>query len=207
VQALAWHATALKKLPWPAESLRVGWMAHVVPFHRSTRVVDPAWAVPFRFPTAVQADADVQDTAASRPPGAGLGVDWIDQPVPFQRSASGPTGFPELSVRNPTTVHADGEVHATPVRRLPGDPVGTGTVCRCQRAPSHRSEKIPTGAPELLKAVPAAMHDEPEVQLTPSSHFASRDELLTELVIDAYDDLADALRAATSDVPSRRPRA
>jgi hypothetical protein len=38
-------------------------------------------------------------------------------------------------------------------------------------------------------------------------HFGSRDELPTELVIDAYDDLADALRAATSDVPSRRPRA
>jgi AcrR family transcriptional regulator len=37
-------------------------------------------------------------------------------------------------------------------------------------------------------------------------YFASRDELLTELVIDAYDDLADALRAATSGAPSQRPR-
>src|SRR6516165_7490583 len=168
VQALAVHATPLKKLPWPAESFRVGWTAHVVPFHRSTRVVDPAWAVPFRFPTAVQADADVQDTAASRPPGAGLGVDWIDQPVPFHRSARGAAGLPELSVENPTAVHADGEVHATPVKRLPGAPVGIGAVCRCQRAPSHRSEKIPTGAPELLNSVPAAMHDDPDAQLTAS---------------------------------------
>jgi AcrR family transcriptional regulator len=38
-------------------------------------------------------------------------------------------------------------------------------------------------------------------------YFASRDELLTELVIDAYDDLADALRAATSDAPGQQPRA
>jgi AcrR family transcriptional regulator len=38
-------------------------------------------------------------------------------------------------------------------------------------------------------------------------YFASRDELLTELVIDAYNDLADALQVAISDVPSPEPRA
>jgi AcrR family transcriptional regulator len=38
-------------------------------------------------------------------------------------------------------------------------------------------------------------------------YFASRDELLTELVIDAYDDLAGALRAAAGRVPGREPRA
>ncbi|HSR82849.1 MAG TPA: TetR/AcrR family transcriptional regulator [Streptosporangiaceae bacterium] len=38
-------------------------------------------------------------------------------------------------------------------------------------------------------------------------YFASRDELLTELVIDAYNDLADALQVAISDVPSQEPRA
>ena len=37
-------------------------------------------------------------------------------------------------------------------------------------------------------------------------YFASRDELLTELVIDAYDDLAGALRAA-GQAPGRPPRA
>jgi AcrR family transcriptional regulator len=37
-------------------------------------------------------------------------------------------------------------------------------------------------------------------------YFASRDELLTELVIDAYHDLADALTAATSHVPGQDPR-
>jgi AcrR family transcriptional regulator len=38
-------------------------------------------------------------------------------------------------------------------------------------------------------------------------YFASRDELLTELVIDAYNDLADALRAATGHAPGREPKA
>ena len=37
-------------------------------------------------------------------------------------------------------------------------------------------------------------------------YFASRDELLTELVIDAYVDLAAALRASLDTTPSRAPR-
>jgi len=37
-------------------------------------------------------------------------------------------------------------------------------------------------------------------------YFASRDELLTELVIDAYNDLADALRAAAGRTPRQDPR-
>jgi AcrR family transcriptional regulator len=37
-------------------------------------------------------------------------------------------------------------------------------------------------------------------------YFASRDDLLTELVIDAYDDLANALTVAISKVPTDDPR-
>jgi AcrR family transcriptional regulator len=37
-------------------------------------------------------------------------------------------------------------------------------------------------------------------------YFASRDDLLTELVIDAYHDLADALAVAASHVPDDNPR-
>ena len=37
-------------------------------------------------------------------------------------------------------------------------------------------------------------------------YFASRDDLLTELVIDAYHDLANALTAATSQAPDDHPR-
>jgi len=168
VQAVALHATPLKKLSWPAESTGVGWMVHFVPFHRSARVAGAEVEVPFRFPAAVQAFMDVQDTAARTPPGDGLGVSWMAQRVPSHRSASVPMGFPALSVRAPTAVHDDGEVHATPAKKLPGDPVGLGAACWCQRAPSHRSENSPTGTPELLNPVPAAMHDDPEVQATPN---------------------------------------
>jgi AcrR family transcriptional regulator len=38
-------------------------------------------------------------------------------------------------------------------------------------------------------------------------YFASRDELLTELIIDAYDDLAQALRVAAEQHAGMRPRA
>lgn len=38
-------------------------------------------------------------------------------------------------------------------------------------------------------------------------YFAGRDELLTELIIDAYDDLAQALRAAAQQHAGMRPRA
>src|SRR5260370_33710410 len=38
-------------------------------------------------------------------------------------------------------------------------------------------------------------------------YFTNRDELLTELVIDAYPDLTDALRATASQAPSLQPRA
>jgi AcrR family transcriptional regulator len=38
-------------------------------------------------------------------------------------------------------------------------------------------------------------------------YFTSRDELLTELVIDAYHDLADALSAAAGHAPNLDPRA
>jgi AcrR family transcriptional regulator len=38
-------------------------------------------------------------------------------------------------------------------------------------------------------------------------YFASRDELLTELIIDAYDDLAQALRVAAEEHAGMRPRA
>jgi len=51
------QATLVRKMFWPPCGLGVGWTRHLVPFHRSARVVTgPA------LPTAVQADADVQDT-------------------------------------------------------------------------------------------------------------------------------------------------
>jgi hypothetical protein len=168
VQAVAWHATPLKKLPWPADSTGVGWMAQVVPFQRSTRVVVPEFDVAFRFPAAVQPAGVVHDTAARTPPGGGLGVGWMVQFVPFHRSASVPMGLPALSVWAPTAVQNEGEVQDTPARKLPAAPVGVGTGRICHRVPSHRSATSPVGKPELSKDVPTAMQNVLAVQETPN---------------------------------------
>src|SRR5260370_23782871 len=94
VQAVAPHASPLKKLPWPAESTGVGWMVQLLPFHRSAKVVVPEFDVAFRFPAAVQAVGGVQDTAARTPPGGGLGGGWVLQFLAFHRSASVPSRRP-----------------------------------------------------------------------------------------------------------------
>ena len=75
-------------IPPPAAGFGVAWMDHLVPFHRSARVM----SVPERvneLPTATQAEDDVQSTALSALLGApgGLGVDSTLQLVPFHRSA------------------------------------------------------------------------------------------------------------------------
>ena len=168
MQAVAWHATPLKKLPWPADSTGVGWMAQVVPFHRSARVVVPELDVAFRFPAAVQAAGVVQDTAARTPPGGGLGVGWMLQFVPFHRSASVPTGLPALSVRAPTAVQNEGEVQETPAKKLPAAPEGMGTGWVCHRVPSHRCVTSPVGKPESSKDVPTAMQNVLAGQETPN---------------------------------------
>src|SRR6266496_4062151 len=158
VQAWALHATPLKKFSAP-ESFGVGWMRHAVPSHRSASV--PA----SEPPTAVHAEDDVQDTAERPAPAAGLGVRWIRQRVPFHRSASVPTGLPEASVRAPTAVQTEGDVHATPLRKPPGDE-GAGTGWIRHFVPFHRSAKTPTGVPELSVRAPTAAQATADVQDT-----------------------------------------
>src|SRR6266536_3449809 len=160
VQAWALHATPLKKFSAP-ESFGVGWMRHAVPSHRSASV--PA----SEPPTAVHAEDDVQDTAERPAPAAGLGVRWMRQRVPFHRSASVPIGLPEASVRAPTAVQTEGDVHATPLRKPPGDE-GAGTGWIRHFVPFHRSAKTPTGVPELLKEFPVAVHADDDVQDKPN---------------------------------------
>ena len=68
------------------------------------------------FPTAVQAVADVHETAFKKDPALSeVGVGWILQVAPSQRSVSVPTEFPELHAEvlvqaTPTAVQAEGEV-------------------------------------------------------------------------------------------------
>jgi hypothetical protein len=53
-----------------------------VPFQCSAKVPE------FEAPTAVQAEAEEQETPNKiPPPEEGLGVGWMDHRVPFQRSA------------------------------------------------------------------------------------------------------------------------
>ena len=91
----------------------VGWVAYLLPVHRSARV--PA----LEAPTAVHAHAEVQDTPFRPPPPCGgLGVAWIDQLAPFHRSAS-VVALGVKGLEAPTAVHADADVQDTPLKKPP----------------------------------------------------------------------------------------
>jgi hypothetical protein len=93
-------------------------MDHLEPFQRSTNVLNP----PLNEPRAIQNIRDVHDTPISALDGepAGLGVRWIDQPLPFQRSARG-TPLP-LPAWAPTAVQTFVEMHDTALSApLPGE--------------------------------------------------------------------------------------
>jgi hypothetical protein len=82
------HDTPLKPLSTAPVGLGVVWIDHPAPFHRSPNVV-ALWALLTEYPAAAQVVAEVHDTPLSwlDAAPAGLGVVWIDQLVPFQRSA------------------------------------------------------------------------------------------------------------------------
>jgi hypothetical protein len=61
---------------------------------------------------------------------AGLGVRWIDQLVPFHRSAS-VSSLPVRLVKNPTAVHDVAEAHDTPANWL-FTPTVVGVGCTAQ---------------------------------------------------------------------------
>src|SRR5215472_8485855 len=150
------QATLARKMFWPPGGLGVGWTRHLVPFHRSARVVTgPA------LPTAVQADAEVQDTPWRAMPGpVRLSVGTIRQALPFQASASVPTGLPELLKRMPTAMQADVAVQAT-LARVDAGPEGLGVAWMRHLVPFHCSARV-LPAPEF----PTAMQSEREVQDT-----------------------------------------
>src|SRR5689334_18072288 len=82
--------TASSSLASDPAGPETGWMAQLVPFHRSASgVVAPV--LPDSAPTAVQARAEAHETAKNPAWGkpAGAGTDWRAQLVPFHSSASG----------------------------------------------------------------------------------------------------------------------
>ena len=108
------QATPISWLIAPPGKRGVGWIAHVLPSHRSAT----GWNAPEELkevPAAVQADADAQATVFRKVncAPAGLGVRWMAQLLPFHRSARLP------ALEFPTAVHADGEVQATEPRAPP----------------------------------------------------------------------------------------
>src|SRR6185437_9704185 len=118
-------------------------MAHLVPFHRSARV--PA----AELPTAVHANADVQDTPLRKaPPGRGLGVGRMVHLVPFHRSARA-RAVPALVVLAPTAMQDDADVQATPNRPLTAVPEGLGVGRMRHEVPFHCSARL-TPIPEAL---------------------------------------------------------
>jgi len=94
----------------------------------------------------------------------GFGVDWIDQLVPFQASAS-VTLVPELSVELPTAVHVLADVHETPEKVLDASPAGVGVDWIDQLVPSQASAKVTLG-PELSAALPTASQEVEEMHET-----------------------------------------
>src|SRR5690348_14063076 len=89
---------AVKLLTSPiAGRTGVGWMCQFRPFHRSARVPKNAFPeLSVSSPAAVQDEADVYATPPKPLPGAGLGVRWMAQLLPFHRSARVATGFPAI---------------------------------------------------------------------------------------------------------------
>src|SRR5262249_13429649 len=124
----AGQATLARVTFWAPAGLGVGWTCQVLPFHRSARVLRRVW-----LPTAVHAEAEVQDTLlrpALGPAGAGLKVGTIRQVRPSHRSASVPSDSPVTGSNSlPTAMQDDREVQATLFRSLIPWPGGLGAGC------------------------------------------------------------------------------
>ena len=131
--ARAGQATAGGEMSCAAGSSGVGWMRHLVPFHRSARIIPPE---PVKVnPTAVQAAGAGQPSPVSWPPGeAGMG--WMRHLVPSHRSASVPRS--EL----PTARQADGPVQAKPGREANRVFGGLGVAWMRHLVPFHRFNPV-----------------------------------------------------------------
>jgi hypothetical protein len=166
------HDTPVGRPPAASASVGIGWRLHLFPSHLSAPI-----APPVLFPTAVHALGEVQETAFKNQPGLfEVGVGWMLQRVPFQRSVSVPTELPELSTEMPTATHADGDVHDTPSRPLPAAPARLGVGTMRHDVPSQNWARVPSGMPWRSAAWPTAtqlrddLHDTPRscVPRTPS---------------------------------------
>jgi hypothetical protein len=157
--------TPNRAAPATPAGLEVAWMLHRVPFHRSARVVELG-TFGLAAPTAVHADADVQDTPKRAPPTAGLGIGWMRQEWPSHRSARD-TWARVLLVVPPTAMHADGAMQVTALKLLDAAPGGLTAASTVQAEPFHPSA---TAAGVWAVGVyPTAVQAVPEAHATPIS--------------------------------------
>jgi hypothetical protein len=108
----------------------------------------------------VHDDGDAQATAARklcRAPG-GLGMDWMAQLLPFQRSAR-VSCAPDLMKNSPTAVQAETEGHDTSLRALDAAVGGFGVDWTVQVPPLRRSASV-TPSPDVRTCKPTAVHTE-----------------------------------------------
>jgi hypothetical protein len=91
-------------------------------------------------PTARQADGPVQAAPDKDANGTfgGLGVGWMCQVVPFQRSATVCT-IPVAECCSPVVMQANREVQDTPPRKVCTAPAGLGMGKMAHFFPFHRS--------------------------------------------------------------------
>ena len=157
------HDTPFRKFCTAFGGLGVDRMVHLFPFHRSAKErTGPDWDEVVKYaPAAMQAEGDVQDTPVRKlcTAPAGLGVGWMVQVEPFQRSArTRPLAVP------PTAVQAEREAHDTPFSAPP--PAGLGAGWMRQVWPFHCSASAAI-LRDLLVVVPTAVQAEREGQATP----------------------------------------
>jgi hypothetical protein len=150
------HDTPVSE-PLLPEGSGVLWIVQLLPSHTSASVcgaIVPGDAL-VNSPTATHAVAEVHDTPSRFSSPVGLGVLWIDQSIPFQRSASCVSR--PATYLFPTAAHAVGDVHDTPLRVAAGSAfAGLWTV---QLVPSQSSASVPAAPdPTAMQAV-AAGHD------------------------------------------------
>lgn len=134
VHKLGEHDTLVRPLSTPLPTrLGVFWTAQVVPSHRSAK---GAPTPPMSWdPTAVQALAELHDTASRELAAGSDGVFWTAQAVPSHATTNA-AGLPVVFAL-PTAVQASGELHDTPPKELPAGSAGMSWAA--QALPSHSS--------------------------------------------------------------------
>jgi len=161
------HETAVSCTDLAPPGYRVSSIDQRLPSQRSASITSKP--VTAKNPTAVHDVGAAHETPVSWTAVvvSGVGVRWSAHREPFQRSANG-AASPDRSVEWPTAVHAQGDVHETPDRKLTLAPAGPVVGSSLQRRPSQRSASVVPVVPRLSPECPTAMHAVVDEHETPA---------------------------------------